>query len=366
MKHLICNGCSFTRAGRLNIDVTDDNFLTEDNTSSYSSTNSNEFYYYPHQIQLLHPEIKVINLGNVTNDNQVIARNIIYKIEKLKKEGFSTKDISVIVQWSSFYRNSYFVSPSKIQENKKLKLPQHRKRWDDDYAHINDFAEGKNEVGENGYYFLSGNFGMEHVKNPMKDFAHLYLGHLHSYEERSLIFLETIMMLQLYLKSNGIKYKMFNIANNFSDTYVYNSNKGSGFPIFKPENSKNNEMYEIIKNKHIPNTWNDKMEYFNNPYLNYYWNIIDWNDFWFYEEDGLHKFGGVTEWAIRNFDINDPIRDLNYKNTLFLEQELKNGKEYTEDNLIDIYQQGMCPLGHVSARMYKIFVENIISKWELY
>jgi hypothetical protein len=56
-------------------------------------------------------------------------------------------------------------------------------------------------------------------------------------------------------------------------------------------------------------------------------------------ENELHKFGGVTEWAIRNFDINDPVRDLNYKNTLFLEQELKNGKEYTEDNLIDIYNK---------------------------
>jgi hypothetical protein len=66
--------------------------------------------------------------------------------------------------------------------------------------------------------------------------------------------------------------------------------------------------------------------------------MIDWDSFWFYEEESIHKFGGVTEWAIRNFDINDPVRDLNYKNTLFLEQELKNGKEYTEDNLIDIYQ----------------------------
>ena len=87
MKHLICNGCSFTRAGRLNIDVTDDNFVTEDNTS-YSSTDSNEFYYYPHQIQLLHPEIKVINLGNVTNDNQVISRNIIYKKKDLIQKIF--------------------------------------------------------------------------------------------------------------------------------------------------------------------------------------------------------------------------------------------------------------------------------------
>ena len=83
MKYLITNGCSFTRCGRLNIDVTDSNFLQED--IAYGDTN--EFYYYPHHIQLLHPEIKVINLGNVTNDNQVIARNIMYKIEKLKKEG---------------------------------------------------------------------------------------------------------------------------------------------------------------------------------------------------------------------------------------------------------------------------------------
>ena len=32
--------------------------------------------------------------------------------------------------------------------------------------------------------------------------------------------------------------------------------------------------------------------------------MIDWDSFWFYEEESIHKFGGVTEWAIRNFDIN--------------------------------------------------------------
>lgn len=360
MKYVITNGCSFTRAGRINIDVTDDNFVQEDDMRKHGS--QSVFNYYPHWIQLLNPNLKVINLGNVTNDNQVIARNIIYKIEKLKKEGIDTKDISVIVQWSSFYRNSYFVSPSKIKENPKLKLPQHRKRWDNDYAHINDFAEEKNEIGENGYYFLSGGYGMEHVVNPMREFAYLNLGHYHSYEERMLCFLETIMMLQMYLKSNDIKYKMFNIANNFSDTYVLNNTNGGGFPMFKPENSKNNEMYEIIKNKYIPNTWNDKMSYKDNPYLNYYWNIIDWDSFWFYNEEGVHKYGGVSEWAIKTFDINhsDGIND----NILFMEQ-YRDGVTHTEETLIDIYKGG-CPLGHVSASLYKLFTEQIISKWNLF
>lgn len=362
MKYVITNGCSFTRAGRLNIDVTDDNFMEEDNMLRHS--HSNEFNYYPHHIQEAHPELKVINLGNVTNDNQVIARNIIYKIEKLKKQGIDTSDISVIVQWSSFYRNSYFVSPSKINENPKLKLPQHRNRWDDAYAHINDFVEEKELVGENGYYFLSGGFGMEHVTNPMKEFAYLNLGHYHSYEERLLVFLETIVMLQMYFKSNGIKYKMFNISNNFSDTYVLNCINGGGFPMFKPENSPNNEMYEIIKNKYIPNTYNDSMEYFNNPYLSYYFNMVDWDGFWFYEEDGIHKYGGVIEWAIRNYDINDPNRDTSYNNSLFMEQQPADNI-FTEDKLIELYSRG-CPLGHVSARMYKIFTENIISKWNLF
>lgn len=361
MKYVITNGCSFTRAGRLNIDVTSDNFMEEDDMTNHSPTN--EFYYYPHQIQIANPNLKVINLGNVTNDNQVIARNIIYKIEKLKKEGIEPTDISVIVQWSSFYRNSYFVSPSKIKENPKLKLPQHRRRWDDDYAHINDFAEEKTKMGENGYYFLSGGYGMEHVTNPMREFAYLNLGHYHSYEERLLTFLESIVMLQMYFKSNGIKYKMFNISNNFSDTYVLNCINGGGFPMFKPQNSANNEMYEIIKNKYIPNTYNDTMSYFKNPYLSYYYEMIDWDGFWFYEEEGIHKYGGVIEWAIRNYDINDSNRDTIYNNSLFMEQKVLG--EYTEEKLIDLYKNGS-PLGHVSARMYKIFTENVISKWNLF
>lgn len=361
MKYVITNGCSFTRAGRINIDVTDSNFIKEDDMSGHGD--SSEFNYYPHWIQLLNSELKVINLGNVTNDNQVIARNLIYKIEKMKKEGISPSDISVIVQWSSFYRNAYFVSPSKQEENPKLRLPQHRKRWDDDYAHINDFVEEKNQIGEKGYYFLSGGFGMDHIKNPMKEFAYLNLGHLHSYEERLLVFLETIVMLQMYFKSNGIKYKMFNIANNFSDEYVLNCVNGGGFPIFKPNGSKNNEMYELIKNKYIPNTWNSKMEYFENPYLNHYYNMIDWDSFWFYEEENLHKFGGVTEWAIRNFDIN--YNDGISANVLFMEQ-YRRGVVHTEESLIDIYKDGNCPLGHVSASLYRKFVKEIVSKWNLY
>lgn len=360
MKYLITNGCSFTRAGRINIDVTDNNFVKEDDMTR--NGDSSEFNYYPHWIQILNPELKVINLGNVTNDNQVIARNIIYKIEKMKKDGINPSDISAVVQWSSFYRNSYFVSPSKQKENSKLKLSQHRKRWDDDYAHINDFVEEKNEIGENGYYFLSGGFGMEHVTNPMREFAYLNLGHLHSYEERLLVFLETIVMLQLYFNVNGIKYKMFNIANNFSDEYVLNCVNGGGFPMFKPDNSKNNEMYEIIKNKYIPNTWNSKMEYFNNPYLNHYYNMIDWDSFWFYEEENIHKFGGVIEWGIKNFNIN--YSDGINANVLFMEQ-YRRGVIHTEDSLIDIYKGG-CPLGHISSSLYRKFVKEIISTWNLY
>jgi len=170
----------------------------------------------------------------------------------------------------------------------------------------------------------------------------------------------------MYLKSNGIKYKMFNIANNFSETYVHNCINGGGFPDFKPKGSKNNQMYEIIKNKFIPNTWNDKIEYKENPYLNYYWNLIDWDSFWFYGEEGNHKYGGVTEWAIKNFDINDPERDTNYRNALFLEQILHDGVEYTEDNLISIYEDWRSPLGNVSARMYKIFVQKVINSWNLF
>lgn len=361
MKYIITNGCSFTRAGRINIDVTDDNFIKEDDMSN--NGDSSEFNYYPHWIQLLNPQLKVINLGNVTNDNQVIARNIIYKIEKMKKDGIEPSDISVVVQWSSFYRNAYFVSPSKQLENTKLKLPQHRKRWDDDYAHINDFVEEKNEVGEYGYYFLSGGFGMDHVKNPMKEFAYLNLGHLHSYEERLLIFLEAIVMLQMYFKSNGIKYKMFNIANNFSDEYVLNCVNGGGFPMFKPDNSKNNEMYEVIKNKYIPNTWNSQMLYFKNPHLSYYYDMIDWSGFWFYEEENLHKFGGVIEWGIRNFDIN--YRDGINANILFMEQ-YRRDVIHTEESLIDIYQDGHCPLGHISSALYRKFVKEIVSTWNLY
>lgn len=50
MKYVIVNGCSFTRAGRLNIDVTDSNFVEEDDMSRHGS--KAEFNYYAHWIQI--------------------------------------------------------------------------------------------------------------------------------------------------------------------------------------------------------------------------------------------------------------------------------------------------------------------------
>ena len=92
MKYLITSGCSFTSAHRVNLERAEDNFLVDDIRN----------WYYPHWLQHKFPELKVFNMGNPANNNSMIVRSAIYKAKELLNSGVDGKDISMIIQWSSF------------------------------------------------------------------------------------------------------------------------------------------------------------------------------------------------------------------------------------------------------------------------
>lgn len=332
MKHIVTSGCSFTRQyRRVGITGTSDDFMDDCLTQ----------WKWPHFIQKAYPEFKVWNYGNPTNDNGTILQSTIYGVNKLLKSGVSPDDIKVIVQWSGVNRNSAFISKDKQIEknyflNKKFVKERDKNTYPivEDFAHVNDFIDvPKSYQGEHGYFILSGGYMASHVKIRSVDYFEGYIDHVMSIDERLLEYCKNILFLQYYCKSNGIDYKCFTMHNNFSLEYNLNDR----FPSFAPIGSDKDDAWHIIMEKYIPTTWDSdvKDQYADKPYIKYLYDLIDFDKFWFYEKEGITKFGGQVEWCIQNYDINEVSDDKDFPNIIWHEYRTNwdNGKRSVEDML---------------------------------
>jgi len=355
MKYIVTSGCSFTRQyRRVGITGTAEDFM-DDVISQWK---------WPHFIQKEYPDCKVLNYGNPTNDNAVIAKSILYGVNELIKSGVPTSDIKVIVQWSGWSRNSAFISKQKQKENnyflnKEFVKERDKDRWpiNEDFAHINNFIGNTKEyIGEDGYYILSGGYHNDHVKATAKQYFEDYIDHIFSAEERMIEYLKNVLLIQYFCKANNIGYKCFTMHNNFSADYV-NEDR---FPLWKPENSKESEAWFVINKKFIPSTWthDTKIQFEKSPYVKYLFDMIDFDKFWFYKEDGLTKYGGQVEWSIKRYNHNEISEDENIPNIIWLEcrgnwDENKRSKEELIDWLEKtVYWQ------HTSPYLNLMFVKE--------
>jgi len=299
MKYIVTSGCSFTRQYR-RIGITGNEYdFMNDAISQWK---------WPHFIQKEYPDYKVLNYGNPTNDNAVIAKSILYGVNKLLKEGVSTENIKVIVQWSGWSRNSAFISKQKQIENnyflnKEFVAERDKDRWpiNEDFAHINDFInEPKKYIGEHGYFILSGGYHNGHVKAKVM-----------------IEYLQNILLIQYFCKANGIECKFFTMHNNFSADYVTEDR----FPLWKPVGSSNSEAWFVVNKKFIPSTWenDNKVQFENSPYIKYLFDMVDFEKFWFYKEDGLTKYGGQVEWSIKRYNHDEVSEYDDIPNIIWLE-----------------------------------------------
>lgn len=331
MKYIVTNGCSFTRQfRRIGISGTSDDFM-DDHISQWK---------WPHFIQEEYPEFKVLNYGNPTNDNSVIAQSTIYGIDKLLKEGISPSDIKVIVQWSAWSRNSAFISKKKqfekgYQLNRSfIKERDKNTELVEDFAHINDFIESpKRYPGEHGYFILAGGYHASHVKVRSIDYFEDYVDHVFSADERLIEYFKNVLLLQYYCKSNGIDYKCFTMHNNFSTDYTTDDR----FPLFAPEDSKKDQAWHVFMENYIPHTWkNDiKNQYSDKPYVKYLYDLIDLDKFWFYNKENVTKFGGQVEWCIQTYNFDEVSDKEDIPNIIWQEYRTPwdNGKRTKEDIL---------------------------------
>jgi hypothetical protein len=319
VKYVVTSGCSFTRQSK-RVGLTGNEY---DFMDDYISQ-----WKWPHFIKEEYPNYEVINYGNPTNDNTVIANSILYGVDKLLKNGVSPSDIKVVIQWSGWSRNSAFISQYKQNEMNYGLHPDTKTADENDYAHINDFINvPKNYAGEHGYYILAAGYNAPHVKVKSIDYFTEYVKHIFSADERMIEYIRNILLVQNYLKSNGIEYKCFTMHNNFSKEYVNDER----FPSWRPEPSNKTEAHHVIYDKFIPITWESdlKNQFENSPYVKYLYDMVDFDKFWFYKEDDITKYGGQVEWSIKKYNFDEISDNTDIPNILWMECMTNWNKGYT-------------------------------------
>ena len=324
-KYIVCSGCSFTRQEkRLGLDGDTTNFM-------YDVV---DMWRWPHWIQKMYPKKIVYNMGNPTNGNNIIAVSTLSKVTELLKRGIDPNDIQVFIQWSDMIREGFFLSQSTL-DLFDYKVDVNPDKGYNVAAHTNFFANKNKNLNKYGHYVINSGQDCDHIDDKLRK---LVLGSVSSYvsiERATIRFYESILLIQNFLKLNGIKYLMFNYPRNFSF-----ENSSAKY------NLKNNY------NKKIPKNIFDFK--YDNPYIDYFIENVDWDNIWFYKDDNTNV-GGLIDFAIMNYDYD---RD----GKLFMEHELDSSKNVEE--LIKIHKkQKSYHSGHISSNMNKVFVEKILQKY---
>ena len=339
MKYLITSGCSFTSSARVNYHRSDDTFLRDDK----------QMWYYPHWLQRTLPDIKIYNMGSPGNNNSMIVRSALYKAKELIKNGVDPKEISMIIQWSSYFRRTHFIS------NELTPYIEFEKHSD----FVNDYLKEKEYAGQNGYWLNLAIPDMKYSSIERESprvfqYNQSYLETLYNDESRYIEWLEYFDYLIQFCKANGIELKCFFMHNSFSLKYDYGLMPG-GYP------TKQKMIKGIFEDKDIINTWNDKkLRIDDYPYAKYLYDSIDWDKYcWFFEEEGLHKYGGVFEWTIRN-QIKSTDIDFN---PLWMEYQHYRTQTKLENALLT---GEIGHTGHVSSCNYKKFTDEVILKWDMF
>jgi hypothetical protein len=274
MKHIVVSGCSFTNNFRINIG--DEKRWSRDPIEDWT---------WAHWLQEnLKETHELHNYATVTNDNKTIARSIIYKVSDLLKQGVNPNDISVVAQWTSLTRNSFFISPEKYRDNQnpQISFAKHNDSW----PHTTDYLiNGKDKSSEyaEGYFHLTGGFNPTNNPINIDPVVFEWLDKVMTHDERYLEWFEYIILLLSFLEVNGItKVKFFNMSNNFSKNYL---KEGKTPPFYHTPIDKS--VYEcIIQNRDICNTWEQKDLEFDNAYVKSYADKINFDKyFWFFEEN---------------------------------------------------------------------------------
>ena len=346
MKHIVVSGCSFTNNYRCNLE--DEKRWERDSIENWT---------WAHWLQAnLKETHELHNYGTITNDNKTIARSIIYKVSDLLKQGVNPRDISVIAQWTTLTRNSFFISPEKYEFNKNPAIDYIKQN--NSWVHSSDYLindKDKTTPYEHGYFHLTGGFNPTGNPINIDSVTFEWLDKVMTYDERYFEWFEYMVLLLNFLEVNGItKIKFFNMNNNFSKNYL---REGRTPPYYHTPTDKS--VYEcIIQNKDICNTWEQKELEFDNAYVKSYADKINFKKyFWFFEENLVSSYGGIIEWSIRNFNFD--LEKDNLPKVLWREMNgmsIDEQKKYLERSWY----------GHTSSILTHKFVNDVVLNWKIF
>ena len=223
-----------------------------------------------------------------------------------------------------------------------------------------DWIAEKTKPGEKGYWLTCqvpdmSRSSLEDVNNPAFKFNQHYLDVLYNDEERFIEWLEYFHHLIIFCEHNKIQLKCFFMHNPFSPQYHYG---------MVPWNIKPGQdtIKALFVDKWLPNTCEETEEqiFERFPYSEKLYKMIDWNKYcWFFNEDGVHKNGGILEWTIRNQISSTDDKFV----PLYQEYNNYGSQKRTEEAHLNGEASSW---GHTSSENYKKFTEEVIFKWEMF
>ena len=249
MKYIVTTGCSFTNFRTTWSDYLEEHFENTDTT--------------------------VINVGYKGSSNDIILRGIITNVERLLSEG---KEIAgVIIQLTTMERK-FMISKireyhGEFQMSPPIQNLIKRSSWSSWLMPLNEGFDNSITYWKNYYKYV-------------------HTDELHFFE-----LLEKIFMVQCYLKSKNIKYKMFCGWDLFTDSGEKD--------IFSKDISYENIDNKLLKDKFC----HCQIDTHNSQFgITDYWDMIDWDNWWFFSNDKI-KYGGLTEWSQYNLEKDKWYQD---------------------------------------------------------
>ena len=204
---LVTGGCSFS--------------------DSWNSPESKYLYRrtWPNYIKKKYNFKKYVHMGNPASGNELIAERVVYALQTLLDQGYSSDDLYVGVMWSGIERKELFVSAQET--DKYSELDDSVKREGENTLIMsnrsNVFSNTKGVrpgiVNVPNGYLKSG--GLPYTDDwwktkPQRDYFNLWYDNFYSVEKQFIDTLKSILLVQTFCERHNIKYFMSVWQNIFS------------------------------------------------------------------------------------------------------------------------------------------------------
>lgn len=274
MKHLVFTGCSYGQQARAFNDLINIGYFEN---------------------------VKVYNLQGSSLGSQYQLYSAITSVQKLLNDGIKSKDIFLICQWSSMFRETTSYDINNFNTLEKVSTNDRMGSWtlSKDYS---IYSQGIDDFGFINIENQLGSIYSETKKEclELKEFL-LKSQPTNSPTERAIRYHFDIINLQNFLKVNNIEYKFlffnaaltgFNFDRSSSFLDNFNFKYVSDIRGIEKIEEHNNTKYIL------PKKWKESIIY-NKAKWAIYKNLIDWDKFLLYNNDRI-EYGGIDEFALEN------------------------------------------------------------------